>query len=71
MASNHYHRGKEARRLGQLRDIPDARLSSSSRLDWYRGWDDQNAAMQPPPTAEQRAQHNAFCEDLLKRLADS
>lgn len=71
MASIHYHRGKEARRLGQARMIPDARLTSESRLDWYRGWDEQNAAMRPVPTEEQRAQHHQFCEDLLKRLADS
>jgi hypothetical protein len=71
MASIHFHRGKEARRLGQARMIPDARLSSQSRQEWYDGWDEQNAAMRPVPTEAQRAEHRAFCENLLKRLADS
>lgn len=73
MASDtkHFHAGKEARRLGQSRMISDCRLSADSRQQWYDGWDYQNEQMRPPPTDEQRAQHHQFCEDLLKRLADS
>lgn len=67
--STHYHAGKDARRVGQARMIPDNRLTPASRAAWYAGWDYQNEQMRPPPTAEQRAAHSAFCTDLLARLA--
>lgn len=66
--SNQFHAGKDARRRGLPREIPDCRLSSAARLDWYAGWDYQNEAMRPAPTAEQRQAHTAFCDDLIARL---
>jgi hypothetical protein len=66
--SSHYHAGKDARRRGLPREIPDNRLTPQSRGEWYAGWDYQNEAMRPPPSAEQRAAHTAFCDDLIARL---
>lgn len=67
--SNHFHAGKDARRRGLPREIPDCRLTSASRQQWYDGFDYQNEQMRPPPTEEQRAEHHYWTEALLKRLA--
>lgn len=40
-----FHRGKDARRCGEPRQLDDGRASAASRAAFNGGWDEQDSAM--------------------------
>lgn len=56
--SRQYHRGRFARAEGKPRVIPDGRMSSQTRMEWYEGWDQEDRNRRPPPTPEEEAETN-------------
>jgi len=66
--SSHFHAGKAARADGRPCHNSDARLSVESRNQWYAGWNYQDAAMRPAPTAEEIDQNDTFFADLRAEL---
>lgn len=71
MSDKFFHRGKEARFLGQPRELHDARVSSENRLKFYEGWDAQDRFMQPPLTEAQQAESNKTLADIRTFLAEA
>ncbi|MBB5033134.1 hypothetical protein [Prosthecobacter vanneervenii] len=66
--SHHFHNGKAARAAGKPCHISDARMSHQSRTEWYAGWNYQDAAMRPAPTAEELYQNEGFFSELKASL---
>lgn len=62
--SSHFHAGKAARQAGKPCRITDGRMSGKSRLEWYEGWNFQDAYLRGPADDE----HIAQCEDFFAML---
>jgi hypothetical protein len=66
--SHHFHAGKAARHAGKPCHISDARMSHTSRSEWYEGWNFQDALMLAPPSVEHVEQNENFFADLRAEL---
>jgi hypothetical protein len=67
--SAQYWNGRLARGRGQERQIPDGRLSSKTRQEWYAGWDEEDR-LRAKPTPEQVADFNEGMS-MLRDFLDS
>lgn len=66
--SSHFHNGKSARRAGKSCTITDGRMSGKSRLEWYEGWNVQDAYLRGHPDPELVTQNDTFFADLRAEL---
>jgi hypothetical protein len=66
--SSHFHAGKAARQAGKPCRITDGRMSGKSRLEWYEGWNVQDAYLRGQPDPEDVAQNETFFADLRAEL---
>jgi len=57
-----FHRGKEARRLGEPARLSSARVAARHRDLWHRGWQEQDAWMKSRALRESR-------DERLARMA--
>ena len=66
--SHHFHNGKAARQANKPCHISDARMSHTSRTEWYEGWNFQDALLKGAPTPEDIEQNDTFFADLRAEL---
>lgn len=57
--SKWFHRGREARSLGELRILNDGRISSKNRQEFYHGWDHEDRMRSQNHTPEEIAEFQA------------
>jgi hypothetical protein len=68
MRERWYWKGRTARANGESRELPDGRVNSGNRLEFYRGWDEEDR-LRRPATAQDVEKSKAVLAKLREFAA--